>query len=144
MITQPRSFGARAAQFILPVVIAAFGCSDPVDTDIQEAFLGDWISTSFVVDGLELMTPPSDFYLSWGFYSDGSYQLIAGVDDIGFICDLGTSCRDDGDFTFTGNVITLDPGTADEFGFQYSVSGNTLTVSGSVDGTPFSATFERN
>jgi hypothetical protein len=139
----PLAPGRRTA-FLLAVLLAA-GCSSDggTDVDINADFIGNWITTSFVLEGVELMTPPSSFYVSVGFFSDGSYQLIAGGDDDGVICVGSTSCVESGDFSYTGTVIRLDPGTADEFSFTYSVTGNTLTISGDSDLGEYTAVFEK-
>jgi len=127
------------------MLLFALACgSDPADPNIDEAFIGNWVASSFVVDGEEFVMPGGGLNVSFGFFADGSYQLIVGGDDDQFICDVTSSCVDDGDFTYTGNVITLDPGTVDELGLQYSASANTLTISGNLDGVPFSAVFDRN
>ena len=145
MITQLLSFKGRAARIALPLFVFALACGDdPADLNIDEAFIGNWNSTSFVVDGEELMTPGSSFFVSFGFFSDGSYQVLTSGDEDRFLCDVAPSCADNGDFAFAGNVITLDPGTVDELALQYSVTVNTLTVSGNFDGAPFTATFVRN
>ena len=131
-------------RIVLPMLLFALACgSDPADPDIDEAFVGNWFATSFVIDGEELVTPAGGLSVSFGFFSDGSYQFIVGGDENFYFCNVTPSCVDDGDFSFTGSVITLDPGTVDELGLQYSVSADTLTVSGNLDGVPFSAVFER-
>jgi hypothetical protein len=144
MITQRASPRRRTVGIFLSLLVFALACGgDSTEPNIDQAFVGNWVSTSFIVDGVELMAPGSAFYVSFGFFSDGSYQSIVGGDDDLFLCDAVPSCVDDGDFSFTGSVITLDPGTVDAFDLQYSVSGDTLTVSGNIDGVPFSAVFER-
>lgn len=142
-----QSFGAGMARSVLALLVVVAACgSDPEgpDIDIDEAFVGNWNSTSFMVDGVDLMGAGSSFFVSFGFFSDGSYQLIVGGDDNFVICDIASSCNEDGDFSFTGTVLTIDPGTVDQLALQYSVSGDTLTLSGNLDGTPFTATFVRN
>lgn len=127
---------------VLALAIACGGDSS-TQPDIDEAFIGNWDATSFVVDGVELITPQVTFNMSLGLFSDGSYQLIVGGDETGLFCDGTASCNIPGDYSFTGSVLTFDPGTVDELSFSYSVSGDILTVSGTVEGFPFSATFER-
>lgn len=145
MIRQLLSFKGRAVRIALPLFVFALACGDdPADVNIDEAFIGNWNSTNFVVDGEELITATSSFFVSFGFFSDGSYQVLTSGDENLFLCDVTPSCVNDGDFAFTGSVITLDPGTVDEFALQYSVTVNTLSVSGNFDGVPFSATFVRN
>lgn len=130
---------------VLFAAIAGSGCNgEGTEPDINEAFVGDWFVSSFVVDGVDLVSEPgSNLSVSFGFYSDGSYQLIVGGDTSGLLCDLALSCQEQGDFSFSGNAITLDPGTADALTLQYSVVGDVLTLSGTLDGTAFTATFAR-
>lgn len=144
MFRRRRAHG-RAWTVVLFAAIAAAGCSEEgTEPDINEAFIGDWFVSSFVVDGVDLVTEPgSNLSVSFGFYSDGSYQLIVGGDISGLLCDSGQSCQEQGDFSFSGNVITIDPGTADALNLQYSVAGDVLTLSGTLDGTAFTATFAR-
>jgi len=135
---------ARTLRIALPVLLIAWACGgDPAEPNINEAFVGNWVATSFIVDGEELITPGGGLSVSFGFFSDGSYQFIVGGDVNNYFCDPATSCVDDGDYSFAGNVITLDPGTVDQLGLQYSASASTLNVSGNLDGLPFSAVFAR-
>jgi len=141
-IGHKRGFGRLSFGLLVIALVACNG--NGTEPDIDEAFVGDWFVTSFVVDGVDLVTAPgSTLNVSFGFYSDGSYQLIVGGDTSGLLCDLAQSCNEQGDFSFSGNVITLDPGTADALDLQFTVSGDTLTISGTLDGTPFTASFER-
>lgn len=141
----PPALGRRAA--LLFAVLLAVGCKSNggTDVDISADFVGNWRVTSFVLDGEELITPTSSFYVSIGFFTDGSYQLIAGGDDDGVICVGSTSCVDAGDFTYTGTYIALEPGTPDEIVFNYSISGSgdTLTISGDSPLGEYTAVFER-
>ncbi|HSH76200.1 MAG TPA: hypothetical protein VLA09_10995 [Longimicrobiales bacterium] len=135
---------ARSAHIVLASLLFLSGCDgDSTDPNVEEAFIGNWIATSFVVDGVELIDIGSAFNVSFGFFADGSYQLIVGGDEGFLFCDAVPSCVDDGDFTFSGNVITLDPGTVFELSLQYSVTGDTLAVSGNLNGSQFTAVFER-
>lgn len=119
------------------------GCESSTDPEIDEVFVGDWISTSFTLGGVEQMVPGASFYISMGLYDDMSYQFIVGGDDSGLLCDGPPSCQEQGDYEYTASRITMDPGTADAFSMQYSVSGNVMTLSGSLDGTSFSGSLER-
>ena len=144
MTTTAPSGWARARRLLPLMMLFAAACNgDSTDPNIDEAFIGNWVATSFIVDGVEWIDVGSAFNISFGFYSDGSYQLIVGGDELGVFCETQTACNDDGDFSFSGNVITLDPGTVFELDLQYSVSGDTLTVSGNLDGQAFSAVFQR-
>ncbi len=143
MITHALRSGGRGVRAVLLLSLFASACEDPADPEITAAFIGNWIATSFIVDGTELMGQASEFSASFGFFSDGSYQMLVGGDTGGLLCPSAPSCAEDGDFSHTGSSITLDPGTPDQMSFQWSVSGNELTVSGTLEGSPFTAVFER-
>lgn len=144
MVLASLSRTTRACALLLGTLPLLLGCNgDSAEPNINEAFIGNWFATSFIVDGNELVDPTSSFNLSFGFFSDGSYQLIVGGDDNLLFCETDPSCVDAGDFTFQGTVITLDPGTVYELTLLYSVSGDSLTVSGNLGGTPFAGVLER-
>ena len=129
---------------ILPLFLLVVACGgNGADPEIDEPFVGNWVASSFLIAGVEHVTPAGDFNVSIGLFEDGSYQLIVNGDPTGLLCDLVPSCVESGDFSHSGSVLTLDPGTADELRLQYSVSGNELSVAGVLDGTPISATFDR-
>lgn len=128
---------------LVSTLVLACGGDSSTGPAIDEAFIGTWDATSFVVAGTELITPESSFFVSLGLYSDGSYELIVTGHQSGLFCEGPASCNIDGDYTFTGDALTFDPGTEDELNATYSVSGDLLTVSGTIDGIPFSATLER-
>lgn len=138
------SLRASIARLTVLLVPLAMACATEPEEDpvIDAPFLGNWDASSFVVNGEEFIVPGQSFVI-FGFFSDGSYGFSVGGDDDGDICDVPPTCLDDGDFDYTSTVIILDPGTADELRLSYTVSGNTLTVSGTLNGTAFSATFEK-
>lgn len=139
------SLRVLAARLTIPVMALAMACGtvDPEELDIDAPFIGSWDATSFIVAGEELVTAGGLFFVNFGFFSDGSYGFSVVGDGDGVLCDIPPACNDDGDFSYTSTVIVLDPGTTDELELSYTVSGNTLGVSGILNGTAFAGTFER-
>jgi hypothetical protein len=110
---------------------------------IAEPFLGNWSVESFVIDGVEQVLPGGGFNLSIGLFDDASYQLIVSGDPTGFFCGGPPGCNASGDYDYTGSTLIFDPGTPDEFRVQYAVVGNEMTLTGSVEGTPFTGVLRR-
>lgn len=77
------------------------------------------------------------------FSSNGTWSSTVSGDTNGFFCDTGTACTDGGTYTSTASTLTLDPGTIDETALNYTLSGNTVTLTGSIDGNAVSATFTK-
>ena len=141
-----RPTSPRRALRALPLVLTAVllpGCESSSEPEIDEPFVGNWSVSTFVIGGVEQTAPGRSFNLSIGLFRDGSYQFIVGGDDSGLLCGGPPSCNEQGDYSFTASRITLDPGTPDAFPFQYVVSGNTLTVSGSIEGVSFGGSLDR-
>lgn len=144
MMIPPLPHGLRTLLFFGLIVAVASACSESAtEPDIDEAFIGSWITTSVIVDGEELVSPESPFYVNVGLWDDASYSLIVRGDESGLFCDGSASCNEDGDYSYSGSTITFDPGTEDALSVQYSVDGDVLSLSGSIDGTTFSALLER-
>ncbi len=107
-----------------------------------DPLLGTWTATSFVVDGLDII--PGGTSISFSLISGGSYTLsVTNDNQTTFLCGGSFNCSDSGDFTSTSSTIVFDPGTVDEFSLNYTLSGTTLTVSGSVEGQSVSGTFQK-
>jgi hypothetical protein len=141
---------SRGVHRVLPLLtlvglVACGGDGTGSEPDITAAFIGDWHLTSFVIDGNQMpMDGPTPVHIAIGLYADGSYQLIVSGDVTGLLCGGVPSCHEQGDYSYSGNVITLDPGTPDAIAFQYAMSGGVMTISGQMEGHSFSGTFERN
>jgi hypothetical protein len=54
-----------------------------------------------------------------------------------------TQCTETGNYTSTASSITIDSGTADATTFSYTLNGNTMTWTGSIDGTPAEVEMQR-
>ena len=137
-----RSWSRVLFPFLLLWVVAP-GCDSSTEPVIDEPFLGNWSIESFVFDGEEQLVPGNNFNLSIGLFDDGSYQLIVSGDPTGFFCGGLPGCNASGDYDYTGSTLIFDPGTADEVRVQYAVVGNDLTLTGTVDGVPFTGILSR-
>ncbi len=121
---------------LVPIVVGCDSSTEPPPS----ALLGTWNATSIVVGGIDLMD--DGMTLQFRFTADGEYSYTVTNDFLDF-CDPGPNCSDFGDFTATASRITFDPGEDWEETFNYTISGNTLTIAATIDGFDFSFTFER-
>ena len=133
-----RMAAAFAIASIAPMVV---GCGDDNIVDPDLALLGSWNATVLLVDGEDLID--GGMTLSFTFNANGEYSYSVTGDLLEF-CEAVAACSDGGDFTATGTQFTLDPGTLDEVLLSYSVTGSTLTVTGTVDGFVLDWTFQAN
>lgn len=125
-------------------VLFAGSCNDNANMNGpgSDALLGTWVSTSLMAGGMELSD--NGLTLTITFESDGTYTTSFTSDLDMIFCEGATSCTDGGPYTRTGTQITLDAGTTDESVVGYSISGDTMTVTGDIDGTPIVFVFRRS
>jgi hypothetical protein len=122
-------------------LLAACGDDEPTGGN-GNALLGSWTVTSFMIEGIGDVIAGSDLQLIFTFTAS-TYTIVVANDDSGFFCDTGTTCTLPGDYTTTGNTITFDPGTSDEEDFTYFVTGDTLRMTGGIDGSTVDVTLRR-
>ncbi|MGD8496935.1 MAG: hypothetical protein PVF05_12170 [Gemmatimonadales bacterium] len=105
------------------------------------AYVGVWNATSFSAFGMDAIDLGMELQAE---FSTSTYLLTVTNDQVG-ICDAaGTSdCTSSGDLSGTSSQVTFDPGTADAVAFDYTVSGTTMTFTGSIDGAPVSIVFAK-
>jgi hypothetical protein len=115
------------------------GCGDDNIVDSNLELLGSWNATVLLVDGVDLIA--EGMTLSFTFDANGEYSYSVTGDLLEF-CVAVTACTDGGDFTATSSQFTLDPGTLDAVVLSYSVTGGTLTVTGTVEGVVLNWTFQ--
>lgn len=130
-----RIAAALAIASMAPLVLA---CGDDNVADPNLELLGTWNATVLLVDGVDLID--EGMTLSFTFSANGEYSYNVTGDLLEF-CDIVTDCTDGGDFTATSTRFTLDPGL-EPVVLSYSVTGNTLTVTGTVDGSQLAWTFQ--
>ena len=116
---------------LLAATLSACGDDDP--TGVASDLVGTWQVTSFQAIGFP------DF-IAAGMavtvtLTDTDYALVitnAQAD----LCDGAANCTNTGTYSATSSQITLDPGTPDAITFSYTISGSTMTWTGSIEGIP--------
>ena len=94
---------------------------------IRPSLVGIWRATSVVNNGVEFLVGTSAQFIV-NLMSDGTFLESVAGDTQELFCDETTSCTDDGTWFVTGTRFFIcDPGCDDE-NFQYTISGNTLTL----------------
>lgn len=133
---------------VLSVLLTAVSCGDDDSPTApppppNSSILGSWSATSVVVDGVDQV--PNGLQLDLFFEAEPHYDIFATNDNLGVICEGGaTTCQASGEFSLTANQITFDPGEPDELTLSYTVSGDQLTLNGTIDGSSIVGTFSRN
>jgi hypothetical protein len=122
------------------VFIPACSDDDPVAPG-ADPIIGTWQVTSFVGLGQDFIANGMSMTITLA--ADGDYTFAIANDLIGS-CDVGSNCADSGTYTATSTQITIDPGTADAVTFNYSINGNTMTWTGSIDGNAATVTMVRS
>lgn len=117
-----------AVAFVLPA------CSDDgtgPEND-EDAYVGTWNATSFAALGQDFIAQGMTLT---GTFTTSTYTFTATADAVGVCGDEGTDdCTTTGPLVADGNQITIDVGTEDAVTFDYAISGNTMTFTGSIDG----------
>lgn len=130
---------------LVAFAVALSACSDDDNPagpgGNQDAYVGTWTATSFVVSGMDLID------LGMGLQATlttSSYSLTV-TDDVVGICEGSgsTDCTETGTLSGSGSQVTFDPGTADEVVFDYTIVGSNMTFTGAIDGEPVSITFHK-
>ena len=102
--------------------------------------VGTWNATSFISQGNDLIA--QGMSLTFTFAASGAYTFTV-TNDQGGLCDGPANCTDGGPYTATGTQITLDPATVDEAILNYTITGNTMSVTATIDGMAITATFTK-
>lgn len=136
----------KAAALVLALVALPLlpGCGDdggPANGDTS-ALVGTWSATSFTIAGLGDILDGTGVSITLVFTQD-TYSLQVSGDDLGTLCGSETSCTESGSYTRSGNRLTFDPGTQDEIDFAFSLSGDTLTLNGNIEGSAVAITVQR-
>lgn len=107
----------------------------------QDAYVGTWTATSFVVSGMDLIDQGMGLQAT---FTTSSYSLTVTDDVVGICAESGsTDCTETGVLSGSGSQVTFDPGTADEVVFDYTIVGSNMTITGAIDGQPVSITFHK-
>ena len=104
-------------------------------------FVGSWNATSFVAGGTDIVAGGTGVTFT---FTETTYAFSVTNDANSFFCDTGVlSCGEGGDLSSTETTLTFDPGTVDEVTLNYDVTGDVMTIAGTVDGSPITATFQK-
>ena len=134
-----RSIRRSALLACAALTMFVVACSDG-GFEPPAGLVGTWNATALVVDGLDLMD--EGMTLRFTFTEDAEYSYTVTGDMLDF-CEVGPGCSDGGDFSTTSNQITFDPGSTDEETFSFTIAGDVLTVTATIDGSLFVFTFEK-
>jgi hypothetical protein len=74
--------------------------------------------------------------------SGGTFTLVFTNDLVGF-CDGEANCTQTGTYTSTATTLTIDPSDSDPGTFNYTISGNVLTLTGDIDGSQVTLVFQK-
>jgi hypothetical protein len=132
-----------ALLMLIPWLVGAAGCGGDESTTepVPTALLGSWVAISMMAGTQDLAVQGMN--LSVHFSADGEYSYLISDDLLG-MCEAGPDCNGWGEFSATATRLILDPGTSEAQSFAYSISGDTLTLTGSVQGVAVSLMFERS
>lgn len=148
---QPSRFARFSVVLALVAFVAAFPACSGSDNNNDNgtgtgpssdpAYVGVWDATSFSAFGMNAIDLGMELQAE---FTTSMYLLTVTNDQVG-ICDFaGTSdCTSSGDLSGTSSQVTFDPGTADAVTFNYTISGSTMTFTGSIDGTPVTIVFAK-
>ena len=77
------------------------------------------------------------------FEEGGDVTMDVVGDLIGICGGSMTDGTDTGQFTATATHVTIDPGMPDEVTLAFSIQGNTMTLTGDIDGNPVTIVLSR-
>ena len=123
-------------------LIVALGCGSDGPTEPAPAnIVGSWNANAIDVSGTDYAA--EGMTLSFTFSSNGNYSYNVVNDLLGF-CDFQVSnCNESGVFIAASGQLTFDPDTEWEETLNYSVTGTTLRIHGTIWGFPIDATFDK-
>ena len=133
------------AAMILPLVLGCgddgTGGDDGDDTD-GNPLVGTWTATSVTVDGVEVFVGTSlSFTVTMNANLTFSESVSGDLDQV--ICDVGTSCADNGTYEYTTTTLSFCDPQCDEVG-QYTVAGDVLTYTLAENAVTFVVVLVRN
>jgi len=135
-----RVVASSALVAVLLPVLASCSSDDDDPVGTSDPVVGTWNATSFMAFGQDVVA--QGMGLSITLNANGTYSLSVTNDLIG-ACEPATSCTESGSYSSTSTQIVIDPGTADEETFSYSIQGSTMTLTGTIDAVPVTIVFTR-
>ena len=134
----------HSAILSLALTSAVAGCSSDeggTTPGVNPAVVGTWNATSFVVGPDDLIA--LGMGMSFVFNNDGTYSLNF-TNDQGGLCDPGeVNCSESGTYTASDTQILLDAGTVDSATLNYTISGSTMTVTATIDGSDITVVLDK-
>ncbi len=132
-----------AGMLLTSLVVVACGDDDSSGPDgggPADDLIGTWEATSIQTPVSDLIALGLTFEVT---LSDDSYTYVVTGDGLGAFCEEELSCTVTGDYTATATTVTLDPGTVDALTLNWTLSGSTLTLTGTIDETPVTFVFQK-
>ena len=134
----PRTARQTALTFAAVLLPLVLGCGDDGtgadDTD-GNPLVGTWTATSVKIDGVEALVGTSlSFTVTMNANETFSESVSGDLDQV--ICDVGTSCTDNGTYEYTSTTLSFCDPQCDEVG-QYTISGTVLTYVLVEDGVTY-------
>ena len=141
--------------FVALLLCALTGCGNDVNPASSGAnegseLAGSWQATSFLADGNDVIGMGMSVAFTFTVSGSSTLRGVAGTfavtitNDIMDICDGASSCTPTGTFEVANGLIVFDPGTQDELVWEYSVTGQTLFMSATTEGTILQITATRS
>lgn len=133
-----RRFSAAA---LLLAAAFAPGCSDDEPTTPTATLVGTWNATHLTALGTNAIS--LGMTASVTFTNSNAFTLVITGDLVGFCGESITSCTETGTYTATTTQLTMDPVDGDPITVNYSITGNTMTWTGSLAGIPATVTLAK-
>ncbi|HSA57341.1 MAG TPA: lipocalin family protein [Gemmatimonadaceae bacterium] len=134
-----RVAASSALVVVLLPVLASCSSDDDDPVGASDPLVGTWTATSFQAFGQDFIA--DGMALSITVNANDTYAISVTNDLIG-VCDPQTSCTETGTYSSSATQITLDPGP-DATTLNYSIQGNTMTLTGSIDAVPVTIVLTR-
>ncbi len=128
---------------LLLLSLAAACSSNDSSSPGADPWVGTWHATSFVIAGVGDVIA-GGMTITVTLNSNGTYSLHFTNDAVGACSTPGSDCTQTGNYSHSGNMITIDAGTADAVTFNYTISGSTMTWTGNIDGNNVTITLTKS
>lgn len=144
MRTHPvRSIATLSGVLLLLGLATACSSSSDSSTNPQvDPLIGTWHVTSYSAVGVGDVIQQG-MTVTATFSANNSYSLAITGDKVGACTLPATSCTQSGTWSTSGNTISLTVDPTDVTTFTYSISGTTMTWTGSIDLVPVTITMTK-
>jgi hypothetical protein len=148
---------AFLAMALMLLLLGPAGCGDDDDNPAGPAadgteVAGIWLASAFSVDGTDGIAAGMGVAMTFTItsstalrHAEGTYDIQVTNDQLG-LCEgaVGDDCNPHGELEVEDGMLIFDPTEEDPTTFDYSVTGNTMTLSGDIDGIVLSATLTKS